>query len=64
MRPKLESRSLSDSGSPHLGVPPTKQASFGQRLYASDQSLPMTKNAYLTENEEYVGRERSGFEEP
>jgi hypothetical protein len=40
-----------------------QKASFGQRLYASDQSLPMTKNVYLTENEECLGRERSGFEE-
>ena len=43
--------------------PPIQKANFGQRLYASVQSLPMTKNGYLTENEECLGQERSEFEE-
>jgi hypothetical protein len=31
--------------------------------WASDQSLPTMKNAYLSEGEEFVESERTGFDE-
>jgi hypothetical protein len=34
-----------------------------QRLNATDQSLPTIKNAYLSESEEFLGWERTGFDE-
>jgi hypothetical protein len=63
MRPNLESRSLSDSGSLHLGVPQQEGPLWPKAFSASNQSLHMIKNAYLSESEECLGRERTGFDE-
>jgi hypothetical protein len=54
-------RDLSDSGSLYFGVTSIK-GSFGQ-IYVSDQSLTAMKNAYLSESEQYLARERTGFNE-